>query len=391
MALQPAAGTRDLNPREVVVNRWLSEQLGGVYRLWGYVEVSPPSVERLQTLEAGGRINDSEVLRLATDDPLGLRPEMTASIARAACTRMAELPRPLRLWSCGTVFRSVQSDTGQQRLEEQLQSGVELFGPAEEDQSVADAELLRLLLACLQTIGIGFEHRPKLLLGHHGVLSALLDQVPAGQRTAVRQALVSFDPLALAKLELSDHQRQSLEQLMRLRGEPDSVLAQLKALLGPSRQLEELAICLKVVAPAAAKTKVELQLDPTFQPHFDLYDGLVLKLVCQGMDAPVEIASGGRYDALVERFGGAASGLGFSFDLEAIRRLLGTENTAPSRPELTMVSFKDITQLPTAFSAQADQHQQGRSCLILHQPCWTEAEAQAQADARGCTGLIWLG
>ena len=391
MALQPAAGTRDLNPREVVGNRWLSEQLGQVYRLWGYVEVSPPSVERLQTLEAGGRINDSDVLRLATDDPLGLRPEMTASIARAACTRMAELPRPLRLWSCGTVFRSVQSDTGQQRLEEQLQSGVELFGLADGNHSVADAELLRLLLACLQTIGIGSEHRPKLLLGHHGVLSALLDQVPAAQRTAVRQALVSFDPLALAKLELPGHQRQSLEQLMRLRGEPEAVLVQLEALLGPSRQLDELAECLKVVAPAAAEAQVELQLDPTFQPHFDLYDGLVLKLVCQGLDAPVEIASGGRYDALVERFGGDASGLGFSFDLEAIQSLLGTENTAPSRPELTLISFKDITQLPAAFSVQAERHQQGHSCLILHLPCSTEAEARAQADARGCTGLIWLG
>jgi ATP phosphoribosyltransferase regulatory subunit len=391
MALQPAAGTRDLNPREVVGNRWLSEQLGQVYRLWGYVEVSPPSVERLQTLEAGGRINDSDVLRLATDDPLGLRPEMTASIARAACTRMAELPRPLRLWSCGTVFRSVQSDTGQQRLEEQLQSGVELFGLADGNHSVADAELLRLLLACLQTIGIGSEHRPKLLLGHHGVLSALLDQVPAAQRMAVRQALVSFDPLALAKLELPAHQRQALEQLMRLRGEPEAVLVQLEALLGPSRQLEELAECLKVVAPAAAEAQVELQLDPTFQPHFDLYDGLVLKLVCQGLDAPVEIASGGRYDALVERFGGDASGLGFSFDLEALQSLLGTEYTAPSRPELTLISFKDITQLPAAFSVQAEQHQQGHSCLLLHQPCSTEAEARAQADARGCTGLIWLG
>ena len=375
MALQPAAGTRDLNPREVVGNRWLSEQLGQVYRLWGYVEVSPPSVERLQTLEAGGRINDSDVLRLATDDPLGLRPEMTASIARAACTRMAELPRPLRLWSCGTVFRSVQSDTGQQRLEEQLQSGVELFGLADGNHSVADAELLRLLLACLQTIGIGSEHRPKLLLGHHGVLSALLDQVPAAQRTAVRQALVSFDPLALAKLELPGHQRQALEQLMRLRGEPEAVLVQLEALLGPSRQLDELAECLKVVAPAAAEAQVELQLDPTFQPHFDLYDGLVLKLVCQGLDAPVEIASGGRYDALVERFGGDASGLGFSFDLEAIQSLLGTENTAPSRPELTLISFKDITQLPAAFSVQAERHQQGHSCLLLHQP-WQRRQHQ---------------
>jgi len=388
MALQPAAGTRDLNPREVDGNRWLSEQLGQVYRLWGYVEVSPPSVERLQTLEAGGRINDREVVRLASDDPLGLRPEMTASIARAACTRMAELPRPLRLWSCGTVFRSVQSDTGQQRLEEQLQSGVELLGG---HASVADAELLRLLLACIAKVGIGVEHRPKLLLGHHGVLSALLNQVPPEQRNAVRKALISFDPLALAGLQLPSEQRQSLEQLMRLRGAPDQVLRQLESMLGPSSDLEHLSASLQLVASAATEAHVELQLDPTFQPHFDLYDGLVLKVVCQGVDAPVEIASGGRYDALVERFGGAASGLGFSFDLEAIQGLLGTENTAPQQRAVTLLSVRDLSQLPAAFAAQAEQHAKGQACMLLDRPCGSEAEAQAEAAARGCQAVIWMG
>ena len=97
MALQPAAGTRDLNPREVDGNRWLCDQLGQVYRLWGYAEVAPPTVERLETLEAGGGIKGHDLVRLAADEPLGLRPEMTASIARAAATRMAERPRPLRL------------------------------------------------------------------------------------------------------------------------------------------------------------------------------------------------------------------------------------------------------------------------------------------------------
>ena len=53
MALQPAAGTRDLNPGEVDRNRRLSERLARVYRLWGYEEVAPPTVERLDTLAAG--------------------------------------------------------------------------------------------------------------------------------------------------------------------------------------------------------------------------------------------------------------------------------------------------------------------------------------------------
>lgn len=390
MALQPAAGTRDLNPREVDGNRWLSEQLGQVYRLWGYAEVAPPTVERLETLEAGGGIKGHDLVRLAADEPLGLRPEMTASIARAAATRMAERPRPLRLWSSGLVFRSTLSDTGQHRLEEQLQSGVELLGCEADAGSAADAELLRLLLACLRQLEIGAEQQPRLLLGHHGVLSALLDQVPSHERTRVRQALISYDPLALDQLELPAHQRQTLSQLMRLRGQPEAVLYQLEQLLGPSRHLDSLAATLKVVAPVALQQGVMIQLDPTFQPHYDLYDGLVLKLVCQGPEAPLEIASGGRYDALVERFGGSGSGLGFSFDVEAIRGLLGTERSAPRRPGVTLVTYRSVTELPAALEALEALHQDGTPAELLHGPCPSQAEAELRARERGCAAARWL-
>jgi len=54
MALQPAAGARDLNPHQVETNRNLTERLARVFRLWGYDEVSPPRVERMKTLMAGG-------------------------------------------------------------------------------------------------------------------------------------------------------------------------------------------------------------------------------------------------------------------------------------------------------------------------------------------------
>jgi len=390
MALQPAAGARDLNPREVDGNRWLCDQLAEVYRLWGYAEVSPPLVERLETLEAGGGINDRELVRLAADEPLGLRPEMTASIARAACTRLASRPRPLRLWSSGTVFRSAPSDSGQPRLEERLQSGVELLAAADQSVSAADVELLGLLLACLRRLGIGAGQQPTLLLGHHAVLTALLDQVPASQRLATRQALISYDPLALASLELPAHQRQGLQQLMRLRGEPEKVLYQLEQQLGPSQLLDQLADTLKVMAPLAAAQGVRLQLDPSFQPHFDLYDGLVLKLVCQGPEAPVAIASGGRYDALVTRFGGAAAGLGFGFDVEAIRELLGTEATAPQRAATTLVAYGDATRLADALAAQEELHAEGVRAELLHQGCSSEAEAQAIAAERGCASVRWL-
>ena len=347
-------------------------------------------MERLETLEAGGGIRDRDLVRLAADEPLGLRPEMTASIARAASTRLAARPRPLRLWSSGTVFRAAASDSGQHRLEEQLQSGVELLGAAEQGVSAADAELLGLLLACLRRLGIAAALQPTLLLGHHGVLTALLDQVPAGQRIATRQALISYDPLALASLDLPAHQRQGLQQLMRLRGEPEKVLYQLEQQLGPSALLDELAETLAVVAPVAQSQGVRLQLDPSFQPHYDLYDGLVLKLVCQGPEAPVAIASGGRYDGLVCRFGGKATGLGFGFDIEAIRELLGTEVTAPQRPAATLVAYRDAAGLLAALNALEELHTSGRRAELLHQPCATVAEAEAIAAERGCASVRWL-
>jgi ATP phosphoribosyltransferase regulatory subunit len=61
MALQPATGARDLNPKQVQQNQYLREQLATVYRHWGYDEVSPPQVERLDTLMAGGAIASHDV------------------------------------------------------------------------------------------------------------------------------------------------------------------------------------------------------------------------------------------------------------------------------------------------------------------------------------------
>ena len=95
MALQPASGVRDLNPQQVQRNQELRETLAGVFRLWGFEEVTPPRIERMDTLKAGGAIDSRDIVRLVADEPLGLRPELTASIARAACTRLQERHRPL--------------------------------------------------------------------------------------------------------------------------------------------------------------------------------------------------------------------------------------------------------------------------------------------------------
>jgi ATP phosphoribosyltransferase regulatory subunit len=275
-------------------------------------------------------------------------------------------------------------------VSEELQSGVELLGVP---SPAADSELMHLLLAAAATLGLRPEHRPTLLVGHHGVLNALLGQVPANQRAAVRTALTEFDPLALAALPLSATERQRLTALMGLRGEPAQVLYQLEQWLGPMPLLESLARTLESVAASAQQLGVRLQLDPTFQPHFDLYDGLVLKLVCQGADAPVAIASGGRYDALVGRFCADAqqsAGTGFAFAVEAIRELLAGDGPAagPSSPWLVAASAE--AGLGAALARMAELHARGESAELCPEPCASAAAAEAIAAQRGCRGAQWL-
>jgi ATP phosphoribosyltransferase regulatory subunit len=389
MALQPAAGARDLQPGAVESNRRISELLAGVYRLWGYQEVTPPTIERLTSLEAGGAINSSEILRLAADDPLGLRPELTAPIARAACSRMRGRPRPLRLWACGTTFRTSTGDGGAQRIHEELQSGVELLGVG---SAAADTELLQLLLASVATLGLQERHQPTLLVGHHGLLDALLNQAASAERSAIRQALTDFDPLALEQIPLPAPQRDRFRTLLALRGEPKQVLDQLEQWLGPIPLLQSLADTLAAVGPAAAERGVRLQLDPSFQPHFDLYDGLVFRLVCQGHAAPVAIASGGRYDALVGRFGAAveqAAGTGFGFAIEPIRELL-EDAEPPALPAAWLVAAAPGVDPALLLSQQARLHQRGEAAELCLSHCANEAEAEMVAAERGCRGTVWV-
>jgi ATP phosphoribosyltransferase regulatory subunit len=389
MALQPAAGARDLHPREVDRNRWLCERLAAVYRLWGYQEVAPPTIERLDTLEAGGAIDGNALIRLAASEPLGLRPELTASIARAAGTRLAGRPRPLRLWACGPTFRSLPGEGGW-RINEELQSGVELLGVS---SAAADSELMHLLLAATATLGLQPHHAPTLLVGHHGLLDRLLADVPEGQRPAVRRALTDLDALAIERLPLPEPLRRRLSALLALRGEPAQVLYQLEQWLGPVDRLDSLATTLEGVAEACSRQGVRLQLDPTFQPQFDLYDGLVLKLVCRGADAPVAIASGGRYDALVGRFSDdpdRAAGTGFAFAIEAIRELLDAEPSAAPAPGPWLVAASAEAGLQAALARMAELHAAGEPAELWGEPCPDRPKAEQLARERGCRGAHWL-
>ena len=390
MALQPAAGAKDLNPRQVETNRQLTERLASVFRLWGYEEVSPPRVERLATLMAGGAIDSSDIVRLVADDPLGLRPEMTASIARAACTRFADRQRPLRLWASGTVFRTRSADEGGQSIEENLQSGVELFGVS---GSEAEMELLSLLMAAIQTLELQPSQKPRLLLGHTALMDLILSPFNGEMRDQIRTALIDFDRLAIENFELTKDAKARLLSLLDCRGTPDQVLTQLASMGGDQPVFDKLRRLCAHLSKAAQDQSVTIQLDPTFQPHFELYTSLVFQLVCDGRSSPVVIARGGRYDDLVQRCGATdhkAYGAGFSLAIDPIRELISEFDTADQQQTDVLVAFSPATSLEAAMEHQRGWHQQGRTAVLALEPLDSREKAEQLAKAQGGLQLDWV-
>ena len=391
MALQPAAGARDLNPGQVESNRKLSERLAAVYRLWGYDEVSPPRVERLDTLMAGGAIGSGAIVRLVADEPLGLRPEMTASIARAACTRLASRPRPLRLWASGTVFQSRSADEGGLNIEENLHSGVELFG---EPGIEAEMELLSLLLASVETLDLEEEQRPHLLIGHTALMDLVLAQFEGESKEAIRSALIRFDRLEIEAMDLPQADKDALLQLLDSRGTPESQLQQLQERFGQQAVFADLKRLSELLTPLARDQGVTIQLDTTFQPVFELYTGLVFQLVCQGKAAPVVIARGGRYDDLVHRCGARgslAAGVGFSLAIDPIRELLGEASGEVPPDAAVLVAFSETASLESALQRQRSWHQKGIRASIELVPCADRAAAERAAQKRGTSiQLDWI-
>ena len=390
MALQPATGARDLNPKQVQQNQHLREQLATVYRHWGYDEVSPPQVERLDTLMAGGAIASHDVVRLVADDPLGLRPEMTASIARAACTRLKDRTRPLRLCACGTIFESRTAEEGGLCIEEKLHSGVELFGVKD---LAAELELLTLLLEAMNALSLLGEHQPKLLIGHTALMELVLAPFEQPMREDIRTCLIQYDRLGLEAMGLDSSDLKRLVNLLDCRGTPKTILDLLGEHFGSQAVLNDLNRVFVHLSPLAQQQSLALQLDPTFHPHHQLYDGLVFQLVCQGVSAPVVIARGGRYDGLVERCGESAAnaaGVGFSFCLDDIRNLPGSSSENAKNESSVLICWSNDSCLEKALRKQTSWHAQGQVAQCDLRPCCNREEAEQRLKSSRCNTIDWL-
>lgn len=333
---QPPSGARDLFPLDVAQKRWIEDRLQQVFQRWGYHRIITSTLERVDTLMAGGAVQQSTVIQLQEieDETLGLRPELTASIARAAVTRMAGVSHPQRLYYNANVFRRAQRGS-HNRQQEFYQAGVELLGSS---GVVADAEVVLLLLDCLSTLGLKDWH---LVLGEAGLTRSLLSPFPEELRDRVRRAIAHLDRITLETLPLSTELRDRALLLLDLRGRPADVLQRVSGLdLDETQRATVNALkSLMEVLQASFEAEGEamqssspfevvapsLILDLSLIQTFDYYTGIVFEVVGDANTGRRVLGQGGRYDQLLGIYHPQAEtypGVGFVFNLEELHQTL---------------------------------------------------------------------
>ena len=280
---------------------------------YGYEEIRLPIIESTDLFARSiGEVTDIVEKEMYTfadrnDDSMTLRPEGTAGCVRAVVQHNLAVTTQ-RLWYMGPMFRYERPQKGRQRQFHQL--GVEAFGVSSPDQ---DAELIAL---CRQ-----FWRR----LGVDDALQLEINTIgSAADRARYRDALVGYLSQHVDQLD-EDSQRRLDSNPLRILDSKNSDTQQIldnapvlqDYIDDDTRaEFEQLLAYLNALG-------IEYVVNPRLVRGLDYYNKTVFEWTTEHLGAQSTVCGGGRYDTLVETFGGKSTpAAGFAVGLERLTLLM---------------------------------------------------------------------
>lgn len=333
--IPPVKGTRDFYPEAMAFRTWLYDRVRQASQSFGYREYEAPFLERLELYAA--KSGDELVREQAYVFPdrggelIALRPELTPSLARMVAARSRDLPRPLRWWSFGPIWRYERPQKGRSR--EFFQWNIDLLGV---ESAEADAEIAAVAVALFRAVGLGPEkirllvNNRRLAESQYAALGIGPELLPAAFRLVDRRDRLAPEAWLAYGGELG-LSTASLEGLVRLLGDEQGW-----------RQSAELRAFFEAAEALGASDY--LSFDPTVVRGLDYYTGTVFEARDpQGQFRA--ILGGGRYDNLVSDVGGEPMpAVGFAMGDVTIGLMiqeLGTSPAAPPPPAQVLVCWVD--------------------------------------------------
>lgn len=317
---QAPTGTRDLYPADALRRRFILEAWRDASIRHGFEEIDGPTFEHLDlyTVKSGEGIV-SELFsfqRMGGEKTYALRPEFTPTLARLYAARAGSLPRPTKWFMAGPFFRAERPQRG--RLREFLQWNADFLGLAGDPKTpedvalakaAADAEVIAACVALLASLGL----TPKdvrVKINHRAALADWL----AGQGVAYER---QPDLFALLDKRAKVGEREFVSGLAQFGFSPAQADIFQKGIVrvsldepGASSRHEVLDLTLfsHAVMPLAKHLAAMgivdwVDFDLSIVRGLAYYTGMVFEVHESGGQERA-IAGGGRYDNLVELFGG---------------------------------------------------------------------------------------
>jgi len=298
---QPVRGMRDLLHDDSEMLTFVMSKARETANLFGYREVITPVIEPYELLAA--KSGEEIRQRMFTFKDLGnrtvaLRPEFTSSIARLATTALKNEPKPLRTFSTGSVYRYDEPQRG--RYREFYQSDFEIIGTSNPE---ADAEIILLTDRLMKAVGLR-DYAFK--LGHVGVIRGILSQEKVDEQTqnAILQRMDKKEFDEAFKLV------KSAECISTLRGSLDlktddvfetvaKIESHVEGYCQAAESVKELKTLLRLVTEGGCPVK---SVEPAFARGLEYYTGMIFEVYIPELD--IALGGGGRYDKLIEVFGG---------------------------------------------------------------------------------------
>ena len=316
MKLQKPKGTQDILPADSAKWQYVENVARETFKKYNYGEIRTPMFEHYEVISRSvGDTTDIVTKEMYDfhdkgDRHITLRPEGTAPVVRSYVENKLfapEVQKPVKVYYIGSMFRYERPQAG--RLREFHQLGVECFGSK---NPATDVETIAMAYQLFNTLGI------------KDVTLHLNSLGNTESRLAYRQALIDY--LTPMRDTLSkDSQRRLDENPLRVL---DSKEKEDKVAVENAPSIldylnEESQAHFDEVRTMLDSLNIPYVIDTNMVRGLDYYNHTIFEFITTIDKSELTICAGGRYDSLVEYFGGPeTAGFGFGLGLERLLLVL---------------------------------------------------------------------
>ena len=316
MKLQKPKGTQDILPGDSAKWQYVENVARETFKKYNYGEIRTPMFEHYEVISRSvGDTTDIVTKEMYDfhdkgDRHITLRPEGTAPVVRSYVENKLfapEVQKPVKVYYIGSMFRYERPQAG--RLREFHQLGVECFGSK---NPATDVETIAMAYQLFNTLGI------------KDVTLHLNSLGNTDSRLAYRQALIDY--LTPIRESLSkDSQRRLDENPLRVL---DSKEKEDKVAVENAPSIldyldEESQTHFDEVRAMLDSLNIPYVIDTNMVRGLDYYNHTIFEFITTIDKSELTICAGGRYDSLVEYFGGPeTAGFGFGLGLERLLLVL---------------------------------------------------------------------